>query len=99
MQGARIRELEAFVLEKQERTNAFREQAQEANCRLVRVVREVRDRTDNILTECGALVGEVVRNLAEGGQGNAAPSNLEEDPEEEPTAPEEESESVESVTN
>ena len=51
------------------------------------------------MTECGALVGEVVQNLAEGGQGNAAPSDPEEDPEEEPAAPEEEAESVGSVTS
>ena len=42
-QGARIRELETSILKEQEQTNAFQEQAQEANGRLVRVVREVRD--------------------------------------------------------
>ena len=46
--SARIRELETSVLEEQERTNAFREQAQAANGRLVQVVRDVRDRTDRI---------------------------------------------------
>ena len=33
-QGARIAELEAPILEEQERTNAFREQAQEVNVAL-----------------------------------------------------------------
>ena len=75
-QGARIADLETSILEEQERTNAFREQTQEANGRLVRIVRKVRDRTDNILIECGALVGKVVQvNLAEEGQGNVAPSD------------------------
>ena len=48
---------------------------QEVNGHLVRVVREVRDRTENILTECGMLVAEVVQvNVAEEGQGNAVES-------------------------
>ena len=99
VQDARIRELEASVLEKQERTNAFREQAQAANGRLVRVVGDVRDRTDRILTECRALVEDVVQNLAEEGQGPTVPGDpeedSEEDPEEESVAP---AESVGSVS-
>ena len=63
----------------------------------------MRDRTDNILTECGALVEDVVQNLAEEGQGNAVPSDLEEDPEEdqeeELAEPAEEAKSVGSVTD
>ena len=74
--------------------------SQEANSRLVRIVREVRDRTDNILIEYGALVKEIVQvNLAEEGQGNVAPNDPEEDPEEEPAAPEEVVELAGSVTN
>ena len=98
--GARIRELETSVLEEQERTNAFREQVQAANGRLVQVVRDVRDRTDRILTECGAVVEDVAQDLAEKGQGHVVPSDpkedLEEDPEEERVAP---AESVGSASN
>ena len=89
----------ASILEEQERTNAFREQVQEANGRLVQIERKIRDRTDNILTECGALVEEVVQvNLVGEGQEHIAPSDPEEDPEEEPAAPKE-VESAGSVTN
>ena len=77
--SARIRELEASVLEKQERTNAFREQAQATTSRLVRVVGDVRDRTDHILTECRALVDDVVQDLAKEGQGQAVPGAPEEE--------------------
>ena len=80
VQGARIREFEDSVLEEQERTNAFREQAQAANSRLVRVIGDVRDRTDRILTECRVLVEDVAQGLAKEGQGHTAPSNPEEDP-------------------
>ena len=63
----------------------------------------MRDRTDNILTECGALVEKVIQNLAGEGQGNAVSGDSEEDPEEdpeeEPAAPEEEAESIASVNN
>ena len=63
-----------------ERTNAFREQAQATTGRLVRVVGDVRDRTDRILTECRALVDDVVQDLAEEGQGQAVPGDPEEEP-------------------
>ena len=52
--------------------------------RLARVVGDVRDRTHRILTKCGALVEDVVQNLAEEGQGQAAPGAPEEDPGEDP---------------
>ena len=42
IQDARIRELETSILEEQESTNAFQEQVQKVNDRLIRVVREVR---------------------------------------------------------
>ena len=89
--SGRIRELEASVLEEQQRTDAFREQTQAATGRLVRVVGDVRDRTDRILTECEGLVDDVVQDLAKEGQGQVVPGvpdeNPEEDPEEEPTVP------------
>ena len=45
---------------------------QEVNGRQIQVVREVRDQMENILTECGMLVDEVVQvNVAEESQGNA----------------------------
>ena len=50
----------------------------------LRVVGDVRDRTDRILTECGALVDDVVQDLAEEGQGQAVPGAPEEEPEEDP---------------
>ena len=43
MQGVRIRELETSIFEEHERTNAFREQIQAVNGRLIQIVREVRD--------------------------------------------------------
>ena len=47
------------------------------------MVREVRDQIENILTECGVLVEEVVQvNLAEEGQGNMAPNEPDLEPEE-----------------
>ena len=98
MQGDRIRELEASVLEEQGRTNALQEQLDAVNGRLVQVVGEVRDRANNILVECGMLIGDVVHgNEVEGGQGNVVPNDAEQEPEEEPAAPEEES--IESVTS
>ena len=66
---------------------------------LVRVVGDVRDRTDRILTECEGLVDDVVQDLAKEGQGQVVPGipeeepeedleeDLEEHPEEEPIAP------------
>ena len=64
------------------------------------MLREVSDRTDNNLIECRTFVEEVVQvNLAEEGQGNVAPSESEDDFEEEPAALEEVVESVRSVTN
>ena len=44
----------------------------------------MRDRTDRILIECGALVDDVAQNLAEKGQGPAVPSDPEEESEEDP---------------
>lgn len=93
-QEARIRELEASVLEEQQRTDAFHEQAQATTGRLMRVVAAIRDRTGHILTECEALVDDVLQNLAGEGQAPVVPGALgedpeedsEEDPEEEPSA-------------
>ena len=102
MLGDRIREFKASILEKQKRTNAFREQVQEVNGRLIRVVREIRDRTENILTEYVVLIEEVVQvNLTKESQGTPNESDLEpkEDPEEEPVAPGEVVESTSSVMN
>ena len=54
------------------------------------MVRKMRDRTDNILTKCGALVEEVVQvNLVRKCQKHVAPSDSEKDPEEESVTPEE----------
>ena len=44
MQEDRIQEIETSILEEQEPTNTLRDQVQEANGRLVQIVREVRDR-------------------------------------------------------
>ena len=44
----------------QEWTNEFREQLQEVKARLTWVVAEVRDRTEGILAECGALVERLI---------------------------------------
>ena len=59
-------------------TNAFQEQLQEVNDRLIWVVREVRDRSENILVKCGVLVEKVVQvNLAKRSQGKATPNEFE----------------------
>ena len=94
-QGARIRELEASVLEEQQRTDAFREQAQATSGHLVRVVADIRDRTGHILTECEALVDDVLQNLAGEGPAPVVPGTPGKDPEENPE--EEPSASLESV--
>ena len=100
MQGDKIREFEASILEEQQRTNAFREQTQEINGRLVRVVREVMDRTKSMLTECGVLIEEVIQvNLAEESQGNVALNESDIEPEKGQVAPEREVESADSVMN
>ena len=59
-QTARIHELETDVLEERNRAEALRKQLQEANRWLVRVVQEVRDRTEGMLVECVTLVEQVV---------------------------------------
>ena len=65
---------------------------------LVRVVRDMRDRTENIRIECELHVDQVGKgNVAEKGQGNAVPNESEEEPEEEQATLEEEVESVGSV--
>ena len=47
----------------------------EVNDHLVRMVRKMRDRTENSLTECEVLMEEVIQvNLPEGRQGHAAPN-------------------------
>ena len=100
MQGNRIREVETSSIEEHERTNAFREQTQESNGRLVRVVREVMDRTKSMLTECGVLIEEVIQvNLAEESQGNVALNESDIEPEEGQAEPEGEVESASSVMN
>ena len=64
------------------------------------MVREVRNLTDNIRSEYGALVEEVVHvNIAGEGQGNVAPNESDLEPEKEPAAPEKVVESAGSVTN
>ena len=102
MQGDRICEIETSILEEQEHTNAFWNQVQEVNGRLIRVVRVIRDRTENILTEYVVPIEEVVQvHLTKDSQGTPNESDLEpkEDPEEEPVAPGEVVESTSSVMN
>ncbi|XP_071914143.1 uncharacterized protein [Coffea arabica] len=92
-QGARIRELEAAVLAEQQQSDAYRDQAHAVTGRLMHIVGHIRDRTDHILTECEALVEDVIQDLAEEGQAPVAPAapgapeeDPEEDMEEEPSA-------------
>ena len=59
-QTVRIHELETNVLEEQNRAEALHEQLQEAKHRLVRVVHEIRDRTEGMMAECVTLVEQVV---------------------------------------
>ena len=59
------------------------------------MVREARDRIENILTECGVLVKEVIQvNLSEEGQGNIVPNESGLKPAESQAEPEEEQESI-----
>ena len=76
MQWDRIQELHVAVSQEQERTDAMHQQVQVVNERLIRVLREIGDRTESILQEYGTLVGEVMdANLADVGHGNEVPRN------------------------
>ncbi|XP_027174459.1 protein FAR1-RELATED SEQUENCE 6-like [Coffea eugenioides] len=59
-QTIRIHELETNVLEEQNRAEALREQLQEVKRRLVRVVHEIRGRTEGMMAECMTLVEQMV---------------------------------------
>ena len=59
-QAARIHELEENVQEEQGRANALHGQFQAINGQLTRVVQEVKDRTEGIITECGTLIEQVI---------------------------------------
>ena len=77
--------MEAAVLAEQQQSDAYRDQAHAVTGRLMHIVGHIRDRTDHILTECEALVEDVMQDLAEEGQAPvapAAPGGPEEDPEE-----------------
>ena len=62
------------------------------------MVREVRDRSENILVKCGVLVEKVVQvNLAKRSQGNATPNEFEPESNEGQGEPDGEVESAGSV--
>ena len=60
MQSERILEMDTELMAKRERTNTLRKQFQETKNHLAGMVRQVRDRTEGILTEYEVLIEEVV---------------------------------------
>ena len=59
-QAARIRELEESVVTKRTRSDTNHDRLRRANVRSIRVVRGVRDRTENLVTERAMMAEDLV---------------------------------------